>query len=244
MTTRTKIQCVWLLLLGSLFVARADESLFARGHAAYASGDFVGAREAFRASASNHLASGTLLNLGNAEWQAGEVAAALLAWEQARWVKPWDRAAENNLKFGRNEAQVEAPDWTWYEFAASWLPANWWAWLAAGSLWSAVALALLPIVLRWRKSAWQQACVAAGLGIFLLTIPANVGAWTRTRMGFVLQAETKLRFTPTADAEAITALAEGEPARVVRTHGRYLLVETRRTQGWLDRKELGMVLSR
>ena len=101
-----------------------------------------------------------------------------------------------------------------------------------------------PSVLRLRKSGWQQALMAVGLGIFLLSLPANYGAWTRTSLGLVLAAETALKLTPTAEGEATTKLAAGEPARVLRSRGRYLLIRTRLATGWVEGEKIGFICPR
>jgi hypothetical protein len=76
--------------------------------------------------------------------------------------------------------------------------------------------------------------------VFLLSIPALFGVQTRARIGFVLQEDTPLRLTPTAEAQSITRLAPGEPARSVRARGRYLLIRTNRTIGWVEQAQFGL----
>jgi len=217
---------------------------FKAGAEAYRAGDFARAAQAFRDATTQEPASGTLQNLGNAEWQLGRTGAAILAWEQALWVNPFDKHARNNLRFARTSAQLDTPELKWYEAAASWLPANWWAWIAGASLWLVVGMMTLPGILRWRKSTWQQAVAALGLGIFLLSIPAHFGVLTRTRLGFVLEKDTPLRLTPTAEAEAVTRLAAGEPARWVRTRGNFLFIRTNRNAGWIERGQFGLICSK
>lgn len=233
-----------LLVLGVLFSASGEASVtieFEQGKAAYEKGDFSSARQQFSFCVRNELSAGAFQNLGNAYWQLGQTAPAIISWERALRLDPFARAAENNLKFARETAQLEAPDLTWCEIAAGWLPAHWWGWLAGGSLWFAVAMLMLPGILRWRRSATQQALVALGLGVFLLTVPANYGVWTRAQFGVVLEAETPLRYTPTADAEPMTRMAAGEPARVVRQRGKYLLIQTRRAEGWVEGSRFGLI---
>ena len=124
---------------------------------------------------------------------------------------------------------------------STWLPANWWAWIAGVSLWLAVGMVMLPGILRLRKAAWHQAVAAFCLMVFLLSIPAYIGLQTRSRIGFVLQPDTLLRLTPTLEAQAVTRLAAGEPARLVRTRGTYVLLRTSRTLGWVERAQCGLI---
>jgi tetratricopeptide (TPR) repeat protein len=228
-----------MMLWTSILPATVAPTKFAEGLAACERKDFARAAEGFASLATNEPSFGVFLNLGNAEWQQGRTAAAILAWERAAQIDPFRVEAANNLQFARQSAQLESPDRTWYEATAAWLPAGWWAWLAALSFWLALAALLLPGVLRWRRSVWPQAAGAVGLGVFLLTLPANYGVWTRTALGVARQNETPLRLTPTATGEPATRLAAGEPGRVVRARGNFLLVETRRGRGWLTREEFG-----
>lgn len=236
-----------IAILTTAFVTRQPASTpdaFTSGVAAYTTNDFPLAAKLFAETAAEAPRSGAFQNLGNAEWKNERTTEAIIAWERAAQLNPLDHNAGNNLKFARNAAQIEAPELTWCEIAASRLPANVWAWLACGSFWFAVGMMMLPGVLRRRRSAMQQALVALGLGVFLLSLPANYGVWTRAKIGFVLKRETPLRLTPTAEAEAVTKLTAGEPGRVLRERGSYLLIRTRRTTGWVERNEFTLVTPR
>jgi tetratricopeptide (TPR) repeat protein len=235
-----------LLLVMVAFVAQGAslDQLFKEGATNYYSGDYPAATETFRQIAALQPASGTLQNLGNAEWQRGQAGLAILAWEQALWLDPLNRSAHGNLRFARKVAQLEAPELTWYEVVSTWLPADWWGWIAGASLWLAVGMVLMPGILRRPKAAWQQAVAALGLAVFLLSIPAHIGVYTRSRLGFVLEKNTPLRLTPTTEAEAITQLAAGDPARLKRIRGDFVLVQTSRSVGWLEKRRFGLICSR
>lgn len=221
--------------------AARESPQFLAGVAAYTAGDYAEAARHFREIASAQPSSGTLVNLGLAEWQQGRAGHAILAWERALWVDPLDGRARNNLQFGRASAQLEAPQLTWYEVASTWLPANWWAWVVGGSLWFVVGVTTLPGVLRWGKAPWQQALAALSLGVLLLSLPAHVGVVTRARLGFVLEKDVPLRLTPTAEAEAVTRLAAGEAARGLRTRGGYLFLQTSHARGWVRQEEFELI---
>jgi tetratricopeptide (TPR) repeat protein len=239
----------WLVLLmvchsalgawaGEAHNRRADV-FFRAGTEAYSNGDYATALAAFRQSAALHPASGTLQNLGNARWECGQTGAAILAWEQALWLNPFDGSARNNLRFARRTAQLESPDLSWYEAVSSWLPLNGWTWLCAFSVWLVVGMGLLPGIFQVRKAAWHQALAAFGLAVFLLSIPAQIGVQTRSRLGFILQKDTPLRLTPTDQAQYLGRLPAGEPGRIERVHGRYVLLRTERALGWVERSQFG-----
>ena len=224
-----------LLLSFVALSLRAKADVFSEGVEDYRAGNFSQAATQFREAIARQPSSGAFQNLGNAEWQRKQIGHAVLAWEQSLWLNPFDRNARNNLKFARETAQLESPDLTWYEIASGWLPMNWWAWLTGISLWFSVGVLVLPGVFRWKKPAWQQASAALGLVIFLLCLPAHIGTMTRARIGFVLESETPLRLTPTTNGQIVTRLASGEPARQIRSQGRFAFVRTRHTAGWIQK---------
>jgi hypothetical protein len=238
---RTLAACVFLIAAAAVHADNAPTVLFNEGVQAYEAGDYSRASRLFRKSASSQPAAGTLQNLGNAEWQRGEVGAAVLAWEQALWVDALDHAARQNLNYARRATDLEAPDLAWHEAVSTWLPVNVWAWISGASLWAAVGMVILPGVFRRPRAPWHQAAAALGLTVFLLSLPAHVGVQSRTAIGFILHKDTPLRLTPTVESEVITRLPAGAPARLERVRGRFALVRTSRTQGWIETQQLGLI---
>jgi hypothetical protein len=232
---------VLLLAAFQLLASGAELNSFQEGCRAYEKADYTGAANAFRSAAALQPSSGVLQNLGNAEWQRNQPGPAILAWEQALWLNPYDRAARANLRFARKVDQLESPDYAWYEVVSTWLPVDWWAWLAAGGLWVAIGMVLLPSVFRLHKTSWQQAVSALALMVFLLSVPAQFGVFTRARLGFIVEPETPLLLTPTVEGQPVTQLASGEPARCERTHGDFLLVQTSHGKGWVQKERFGLV---
>ncbi len=233
-----------LLSVSASFAAREQDTSFADGLAAAEAGHYAQAADAFHASLAQHPASGTLLNLGLVEWRRGRVGEAVLCWERALWIDPRNRDARNNLQFAGRAADIDPPELTWYEVASSWLPANDWVWLTGASLWLAAGMVTLPGILRWRKAGWHQALAAAGLGVFLLSVPPHIGVITRMQTGVVLEKGAALRLTPTAEAEVVTPLGAGESARKLRGRGDYWLVRTRHGLGWIRKDQFALLCER
>ena len=232
-----------LLSLVTQGVAAAEDH-FKAGLETGRAGNYAQAVEAFQKSLAEQSAAGTLLNLGIVEWRSGRTGQAIWSWEQSAWLNPFDLDARNNLIFARQAAQLESLELTWYEAASTWLPANAWAWIACASLWLAMAMMILPGVLRARKAGWHQTLAALGFCFFLLCLPPNLGVVTRSNLGIVLEKKTGLRLTPTQESEVVSSLTVGEAVRKVRARGNYFFVRTQRGSGWIEQKQLGLLSQR
>ena len=229
-----------LLSLVTQGVAAAEDH-FKAGLETGRAGNYAQAVEAFQKSLAEQSAAGTLLNLGIVEWRSGRTGQAILSWEQSAWLNPFDQDARNNLNFARLAAQLEPLELAWYETASTWLPANRWAWIACVSLWLAVAMMILPGVLRARKAGWQQTLAALGFCVFLLSLPPNLGVVMRSNLGILLEKKTVLRLTPTRESEVVSSLTAGESVRKIRARGNYFFVRTQHGSGWIEQKQLGLL---
>jgi tetratricopeptide (TPR) repeat protein len=230
-----------LVCLAPTANAAATNGLFAQGVADCRAGEFPEAAAAFASAVKQQPATGTLDNLGIAEWQRGHAGAAILAWEQARWIDPFDPRAKGNLQFARQVTQLDQPQLKWFETASVWLPSATWVWLAGASLWLMMGAMILPGVFRHRKSGWHQTLAALGFCVFVFSVMANFGVVSRAQIGFVVKKDAPLLLTPTRDGEVVSTLTDGELARRLRAHGNYLLIRTGYATGWIQRSQFGLV---
>jgi|GEM_PF-152607 hypothetical protein len=235
---------LWLGGTVGLQAASFDE-LFLYGCRAYAAAGYNQASELFEEALKLGLAPGLLHNLGNAHWQCGRVGPAILAWEQAQWLDSYNRNTRANLRFARKTMQLDMPELAWYEVCSTWLPVNAWAVLAGVSLWVGLGAVWLPGILRWRRADWHQAVAAAGLAVFLLTVPAMIGVHTRSKLAVILQPQTPLRLTPTKEAQILAKLPAGDVVRIERQRGSYLYVRAGNdAAGWVQQTQLGRICAR
>jgi len=234
-----------LLALTGILPAHASTEVrtnwFAMGITQAQAGRFPEAATAFTAAAQARPAAGTLVNLGLSEWQCGHAGAAILAWEQALWINPFDARAKANLQFARHIAQVDEPELKWFETASTWLAPNAWVWLAGASLWLAVGALILPKIFRRNKPANLQLLAAFGLAVFLFSVTASVGTMSRANLGFIVKRNAPLQLTPTREGEMLLTLTSGEPARVLKTRGGYYLIQTANSTGWVERGSFGLI---
>ena len=222
-------------------VRAATNDWFAEGVAAYRTGQFAEAAQAFENAAAVRPTAGTFVNLGLAEWQRGDAGPAVLAWERAGWIDPFNRPAREDLNFARQVTQLDAPQLNWFETLSTWLPPAAWLWVAGASLWLAVGMILLPAVFRRQKAGWHQVLAACGLCVFLFSVAANWGVINRMNLGFVLENNAPLLLTPTHEGEVTSTLTSGEPARELRTLGDFYLIRTESQTGWIKREQFGFV---
>lgn len=233
-------------VLWAALVSHAGEGVFkggfSDGAAAYDSGDFEKASGVFQTAADKAPSFGAYYNLGNAEWQRERTGEAILAWERALWIDPYNAAAKSNLRLARRTAQLASPELTWWEACSMWLPVNAWAWIASISLWMSVALVVLPGVFRQQKTGWHQGLASAGFALFLLTLPALAGVHARAAIGVVLTKDTPLRLTATFEAQTVARLAAGELVRAQKTRGDYVFVLVGGdSSGWIEKSKLGFI---
>ena len=221
-------------------------SEFREGNRTYASGEIQDAASLFQ-KVGNHesVAPGLLHNLGNAEFKLGNLGPAILAWERAHSLDPWNRNTTANLRFARGQAALSAPKLAWNEKYSAWLPADCWLWTAAVCFWGGLACLALPPLLARRRTAWTQAGAVLALSTFILTLPALAGLWMRHRLGVVVAAEAPLRLTPTQEGEVLGKLSAGEVARVEITRGAYVYVRGENDRaGWVQAEEFARIWAR
>jgi hypothetical protein len=220
----------------SLRVFGADETAFTEGSRAYQAGDYAAA--AIALASPGKTSSGTLHNLGNAEFKLGHPGAAILAWERALAIVPSSKNTAANLRFARAQAGLLEPQYSWHEKYSALLSPGVWLTVASLTFWGAIALLALPPLLKRRRAGWTQATAVVAIALFILTVPALAGLTARAHLGVILVAETELRLTPTIEAEILGKLPEGELARVEKSRGAFAYVRAAGDRaGWVQVKE-------
>lgn len=236
----TLIAAIAMLIPSPVFAAEPQG--FDLGRTDYESGKYADAAKAFQSHTEKEVSAGLLHNLGNAEFKVGHLGPAILAWERARALDPGSRNTKANLHYARGHAGLEQPESPWYETYSAFFPPNRWITIAMCAFWASAALLVLPPLLRRRRTALSQAAAVVAIITFLLTLPALIGIYTRSRLGIVQIANTSLRLTPTQEGEVLGTLPEGETARVERARGAYRYIRASSDRaGWVRRDEFTLL---
>ena len=101
-------------LLSLSALASSSDALFQTGVTAYRAADYtVAAQRSANPSPSNPPPARcrTSATPNGSNSRTGD---AILAWEQALWLDPFNEFARQNLRFARKTAQLEAPELAWY----------------------------------------------------------------------------------------------------------------------------------
>jgi hypothetical protein len=234
----------------ALSLAMMVTSLFAgeppapsAGEQAYAKGEFAGAVEAWQAEAQRDgVSPGLLAALGNAEWRLGRKGRAMVCWERALLLDPYNAVALAGIRHGQNAGGVERPGSTWSENYSAVLSADLWLIIAAVSFWAALLAILLPRLRRQPASEWNQRIRVTAFTLLALCIPGLWGARSSANRAVVRKTEISLRLTPTLQGEPTQAVSEGDVVRTGRGFNGHIRVTTADGKsGWLRAGEIESV---
>lgn len=224
---------VWLGPLVAAEIPTAAES-------AYAKGDFVGAATAWTEEMGvEGVTAGRLAALGNAEWRLGRKGRAMVCWERALRLDPWDPVALAGIRHAQGAGGVERPAPTWTEVYASVLPNDAWWLLGLAAFWCALLCVAIP---RWRGRPASEANHRARLGaltLLALCLPGIWGGRSLEERAVIRRTEVSLRLTPTRYGEPLSGLDEGDVVRVDRPfNGHVRVVTADGKTGWVRAGEL------
>lgn len=116
-----KLVITWCLLSTSILFA-GPQAIFEKANTAYAEGNYTAAKDAYELLVFDDKTSAELFyNLGNTYFKLGENAKAILYYEKAKLLSPFDEDIQHNLEFAnqfvtdKKETTVEITNW-WTSF--------------------------------------------------------------------------------------------------------------------------------
>jgi len=210
------------------------DTAFTTGLAAYENGDYPTARKNFAAAERTATSFALEYNLGNACYQTGDQAAAILHYLRALVLNPRDPDARQNLALARQALNLSVPDPDFLTRLSDSLSVNAWAWILVIFGWAAAYLLFLPRLWRWRGAApWLL--FAASLAIAGIAFTALVQAHLHSHDGVILHADSQFKLSPTSSSQAIGVLQAGEIAEALEQYNGYYKVRAADGRlGWIS----------
>jgi hypothetical protein len=183
-----------------------------------------------------------LYNLANSYARAGKPGLAVLNYERAALLAPYDPDITANLEYVRTSAHVAtAPRsrFAWIAAAASPALA---AWLGVvGIILVGTALLAKRATSRLR---WVRACgMLVGTALLSLTVSNAMLLWPRMHEAVVLINQTPALVSPVPMADTAFVLQEADTVAITAKHEDFVLIRTRSgLSGWVARANLGAVV--
>lgn len=231
-----------VVFLSSLTARAASPApAFDEANASYASGNYHAAIAQYQAIlAHDGFSAPVLFNLGNACYRDGQYGNAILNFERAQVLAPRDAEIAANLRLARQKADVSAPALNEIEAACRFLSPNTLAWIGSIALTAicvAIGLGRLVPQLPYIK------VVGAVAAVTLLAVAATLAIrWPQFDRAIVIAANAPARIAPASTAADSFTLKAGEPIRIMRSYGRFLLARTSDGKsGWVSAEQVGRV---
>jgi tetratricopeptide (TPR) repeat protein len=220
---------------------------FERANALYRGGDFAGASGEYEALAADGYTSPALhFNLGNARLRLGQRGPAIVSWERALRLDPWDDDARENLRAariddpdralsGEPELFARLVERTGDRGAVALFAIPWWI------LWGALALRL------GRTSTARRALTALALVSTLGVLAGGALLAGRARdrrlpLAVLIAPSSMAREAPSAALKAAFELHEGTRVRVVGSQGELVRIRLEGgLEGWIARADLELL---
>lgn len=183
-----------------------------------------------------------LFNQANADARNGKTGPAILNYERALLLAPYDADIAANLRFVRAKAGLpDAPE-NWFAQALSFARPNTIAWFGSlGLLLAGIGLILVSLYPQ-RRLAFRSLAIV-GVLLFASAIGSAIATWPKMKEAVVLTSETPARISPVSNAEAAFELPAGETVTIRSEHQSFALVRTSTGRsGWVPRGDLARVV--
>jgi len=221
---------------------RQDHDFFTSANQAYLRGQYADALALYRQTAEQAGYSAALLyNMGNCYARLQKTGPAILVYEQARFLAPFDPDIRTNLSLVRSRANLPDPQHTWWQKGLALLNADQWLMASAAMLAASVLLLGSALVVRNRRPG--RFIIAS-----LLCLCASLALAAAALHGYrfinqdVLLVDAQLRISPFQDAAGIGKLQAGRIVRETKQHRGYVLIRTADgRKGWVEAEFLARI---
>jgi tetratricopeptide (TPR) repeat protein len=242
---------IWTLIFAvAPSVMRAEqvqESLWSTARDAYLNGDYTTAAAGFDEYLRQVPGSASAMyNLANCYLQLGDIGRAILFYERARKLRPYDGDIRHNLEIARSRIAnpiVEIREFfltRWLWSVSGVMSTRSWAILSLLFFWVAVSL----IALRMRSPGWQfhdMLPVTAGICFVFAMLMGAQRSYDLRRMdrAVIMHHETVLTIAPDHASKLVAKVSAGETVLIMDSLGTFLKVRLPNFEhGWVENTAL------
>jgi tetratricopeptide (TPR) repeat protein len=185
-------------------------------------------------------------DLGNALFKAGQLGPAILQYERARYLDPWNHDIDNNLQLARKSGGLDPNSFTWWQVMIRVVPINAWLYMVEGGLllYTITIMSSMWIVPRLSPAPFKigrlivRSVFFFGTPFFLFIVFFATLAYASNlrdlSQGVVVIKDPPLLISPTERAEKVDVLPEGDVVLVEQNTGSFIEVDARdRKFGWV-----------
>jgi hypothetical protein len=185
-----------------------------------------------------------LYNLANSYARDGKPGMAVLNYERARLVAPYDPDIEFNLRFVRDSARLPQSPPTRFERAARIASPSVIAWGGLAGLLIG-GLSLLAGQFSSRYPWLRRVLLGCGAALLGLTLANAAVLWPTLHSAVVIANATPARVSPVPMGDPLFVLPEAETVRMLAEHEGFVLIRSRTGQtGWVAHANLAPIVPR
>lgn len=218
--------------------AQTAQEYFKLGNSAYNRADYPAALENYLEAAKKGGGSAELFyNTANACAKVGKLSLAELYYLRAIYANPRLREASANLETLAKDGALEIPQMGIAQTALAELSEGEWTALALAAFWGTVLLIAIPPLYGKRSAA--LAFLAIVCAITMCVSVAGIFNWRAFANRAVAVGEApSLRISPAPEAPVCAILADGQLAKIRKSRGDFLYLETSNgKRGWGNKSD-------
>jgi hypothetical protein len=183
-----------------------------------------------------------LYNLANSYARAGKPGMAVLNYERAALLAPYDADIRANLEYVRASAHVPTEPRSRFARIAQAISPTLAAWLGVFGI-ALAGAALLAKRVKPRLQWLRAGGLLLGAALISLTVSNAMLLWPRMHEAVVLVNQTPARVSPVPMGETAFILPEAETVTMTAVHEDFILIRTRGgLSGWVGRANVGAVV--
>ena len=229
--------------MGCIASTLSAQTTFEEANQLYADGNYTDAVAAYEHLLQEHPAAEVYYNLGNAYYRQNELAKAILNYERALRLKPYDKDARYNLQFAQSRIIDNIEDKDAF-FIKKWVTAlrN----LLAESTWCIIAIAMFLLTITGafvfafsrniglRKAGFHTAWIALLLSICSIGLAASLHHRDTARAeAIIMQGIVNAKASPDKSGTDLFTLHEGTKVTIRSTLSEWAEITVGDNRGWI-----------